>query len=211
MSCPSSPPHIDICDLFASLQGEGGWVGTPMLFVRFWGCPLHCPFCDEPRHRDPAARRSLSLSELLGELRQTAPQLKRVVLTGGEPLAASGVAPLVAALKEAGYWIAMESSGVGGAVPEGVDWLTLSPKGPLPAGLLQRADEIKYIVGSDLSPAREQEILAQGERHPLVWVQPMACGDRLDDAATARCIALVQAGAGRLRLSMQTHKLLGLP
>ncbi len=182
-----------------------------MAFIRFFGCPLSCPWCDEPRHRDPATLRQLTVAEILAELERLGPPVPHVLLTGGEPLAVPGLPELVARLKEEGKWVAMESSGVGGQPPPGLDWLTLSPKTSLPEGLYGVADEIKYIVGPELSAPREREIRDRAARHGNVWVQPRADGDTPHPLAVARCVRLVLSARGRLRLSLQTHKWIGIP
>ncbi|HIJ84363.1 MAG TPA: 7-carboxy-7-deazaguanine synthase QueE, partial [Magnetococcales bacterium] len=124
-------------------------MGRPFVFVRFWGCPLSCPWCDEPRHRNPAFRRILSLAECIHALEHQTPGLNNILLTGGEPLAAPHLATLVNRLKERGKWVAMETSGVGGNIPENLDWITLSPKTPLPHFPVHRASEIKFVLGDE--------------------------------------------------------------
>ncbi|MEO5339358.1 MAG: 7-carboxy-7-deazaguanine synthase QueE [Magnetococcus sp. MYC-9] len=206
-----------VCELFASIQGEASWSGRAMIFVRFSGCPLACPWCDEPLHRDPAATRHLTAAEILAELRQADPGLFHVLLTGGEPLAVGGLEPLVAFLKGHGYWLAMESSGVGGPVPPGLDWLTLSPKTSLPEPLFALADEIKYIVPATASERQDEEIQRRALSHANVWVQPRAEGGgeaghaAIDPRALHRCLSHIRRSAGRIRLSLQTHKWIGLP
>ncbi|MBF0175650.1 MAG: 7-carboxy-7-deazaguanine synthase QueE [Magnetococcales bacterium] len=200
-----------ICDLFASVQGEAGWSGRAMFFIRFSGCPLHCVWCDEPLHRDPEAARLLTTAEILATRERLAPEIPHVLLTGGEPLAAPGLDALITALKQAGLWVAMETSGVGGEPPRGVDWITLSPKTPLPPEWYERADEIKYVVDAHPSPAWIEEILHRATRHPRVWVQPCAQGALPDPGAVALCYNLVMQKGARLRLSLQTHKWIGVP
>ncbi|MBF0613744.1 MAG: 7-carboxy-7-deazaguanine synthase QueE [Magnetococcales bacterium] len=198
-----------ICDMFASLQGEATWSGRPMLFIRAWGCPLACAWCDEPLHRDPKARQLLSRHAIRTALQHLAPELRAVVLTGGEPLALPDLSGLVADLHHHGYWVAMESSGVGGTLPDPpVDWLTLSPKTPLPDTLYHAANEIKWVLGAE--GGSTEFILALANRHPNVWVQPRAHGNTPDPAALARCLQLTMQANGRLRLSVQMHKYIGI-
>ncbi|MBF0437530.1 MAG: 7-carboxy-7-deazaguanine synthase QueE [Magnetococcales bacterium] len=204
-----APQRFPICEIFASIQGEGSWTGRPMIFVRVWGCPLSCPWCDEPRHRDPKTRQLLTLPEILATMTQIAPTIPFAVLTGGEPLAVEGLSELIRALKQQGYWVAMETSGQGGPLPdEPPDWLTLSPKSPLPENVLQSANEIKFI----LSPKADSTdtILACASQHSNVWVQPRAHGSQPDPLAVARCVTLTMESKGRVRLSLQTHKYIGI-
>ncbi|MBF0158991.1 MAG: 7-carboxy-7-deazaguanine synthase QueE [Magnetococcales bacterium] len=199
-----------VCELFASIQGEGTWSGRPMLFIRFSGCPLACSWCDEPLHRQPQRAQSMTVAALLAQLRQTAPNLNAIVLTGGEPLAVNGLQPLINRLKQEGFWLAMESSGVGGALPEAIDWLTLSPKTALPESVYQAANEIKYVVDANPDAALLAEIDRRSREHAAVWLQPMARGKRVDADAVARCFDLVMNSGGRLRLSLQLHKYIGV-
>ncbi|MEO5376979.1 MAG: 7-carboxy-7-deazaguanine synthase QueE [Magnetococcus sp. DMHC-6] len=205
---PHTQDRFPICHIFASIQGEGYWVGRPMAFVRVWGCPLSCAWCDEPLHRDPQAVQYLTAQEILTHVQRVAPGIPNLLLTGGEPLAVAGLQHLVACFKQAGYWLAMESSGIGGEVPQGLDWLTLSPKPhhPPPASILAQAQEIKFIVDAHPSPTFQAIINQQAQHHPHVWVQPKARGSEIDPHAVARCVEMVLAGAGKLRLSLQVHK-----
>ncbi|MEO5331387.1 MAG: 7-carboxy-7-deazaguanine synthase QueE [Magnetococcus sp. YQC-5] len=206
----ASVQHYPICELFASIQGEGSWTGRPMIFIRVWGCPLSCPWCDEPRHRDPDTRQWLTSQEILEQIANIAPDIPYIVLTGGEPLAVEGIQDLILALKHQGYWVAMESSGEGGPLPaSGLDWLTLSPKTTAPETTFLAANEIKYVLAAE--GGSTAAILARAQRHPNVWVQPRATGSIPDPQAVRRCVALVLASKGRLRLSLQTHKYLGIP
>ena len=102
-------------------------MGRPCVFVRFAGCNLSCPWCDT----DVAKRFSLSLDDLVAEIGQYKP--KSVVLTGGEPTLVKEMPELVAALKELGYWIAVETNGTDDADWLGfVDYVACSPKAEFP-------------------------------------------------------------------------------
>ncbi|OSM02323.1 putative radical SAM protein [Magnetofaba australis IT-1] len=178
--------------------------------MRFSGCPLACPWCDEPKHRDPALAEQVTVEELSQRIQALAPLCRNLLLTGGEPLAVANLQTFIDHFKQAGYWIAMESSGVGGPVPEGLDWLTLSPKTALDEELLMRANELKFIGGTDMSDAQWSRIEALGAQHPLVWLQPRAIGDKPDPAAARACIQRIQSSSGNVRLSIQSHKYLGI-
>lgn len=204
-------PSYQVCDLFTSIQGEGGWAGRPMVFVRFFGCPLQCTWCDEPRHRDPKALRRLSLSALLEEIRGLAAGIPSVLLTGGEPLIQPGLDQLLAALKQEGYWVAMETCGVGGPPPLGVDWITLSPKTSLPESWYRAAHEIKFVVTTPLDAQQWHTISHWMGVHDRVWVQPVALQGAMDEKAAQLCYRLVMESQGQLRLSLQTHRWLGVP
>ncbi|MBF0307939.1 MAG: 7-carboxy-7-deazaguanine synthase QueE [Magnetococcales bacterium] len=200
-----------VCDLFHSLQGEGSRAGMPMTFLRFWGCPLRCPWCDEPRHRDPATRQDLSLERLDEKINRLAGGNPHLLLTGGEPLAVAGLQGLVDHFRGRGYSLAMETSGEGGPFPDGLDWITLSPKTVLPEDHFRRADEVKFVLGPGENKEEEGFILEWSRLHHLVLVQPRSQGGKMVASARERCLKLVLASEGRLRLSLQIHKWLGLP
>ena len=189
-------------EIFCSLQGEGFWTGTPMVFVRLSGCNLRCPFCD-------TAHQGGSLmdgEQILEAVRAAGPGVRRICLTGGEPLLQVDDA-LVGLLKGAGYLLHVETNGTQ-VVPSGIDWVTCSPKegvrGLVGPGtvVLEKADELKLVLSPGVDPARWAGF-------PATWhfLQPCAQADGSSNAAEA--VAYVQAHPV-WRLSLQTHKLLDI-
>jgi len=205
-----------IKEVFYSLQGEGFHSGRPAVFCRFSHCNLWtgreadrasavCQFCDTDFVGTDGQNggRFESAAHLTDHLLQYWPDgavPPFVVLTGGEPLLQVDAA-LLDALKQAGFEIAVETNGTLQA-PAGIDWLTVSPKAGAP--LIQtRGDELKLVYPqTDLPP----EKLAQLDfRH--FYLQPMD-GPRQQEnirAAVDYCLRHPQ-----WRLSLQTHKLLGI-
>ena len=191
-------------EIFYSLQGEGFWTGTPMVFVRLSGCNLKCPFCDT----DHLGFREMSAEEITAETKASGGVCGRVCVTGGEPGLQLDKA-LVDALHEAGYRIHVETNGTR-PLPEGVDWVTLSPKSDVPGlkgdgtVVLERADEVKvvYAVGVDEKWAA----------FPADWhfLQPCDSGDpEKNKAILAETLDHIQRNP-TWRLSLQTHKLLNI-
>lgn len=182
-------------EIFYSLQGEGYWSGTPMVFVRLSGCNLTCPFCDTD-HREGVM---MEAEEIAGAaLRHPS---HRICLTGGEPSLQADEA-LIAAFHRCGFRVHIETNGTR-PLPPGIDWITLSPKeAPV---VLQRADEIKLVYTGDESSIAEW--LGMDGEH---FLQPC---DTLDAAKnrslTERCIAYIKKNP-EWRLSLQTHKLLNI-
>ena len=134
-----------INEIFYSLQGEGFWTGTPMVFVRLSGCNLQCPFCDT----DHAEFTQMSASTIVEEVLKAGDGCRRICLTGGEP-SLQADDELISAFHSAGFTVHMETNGTR-EVPAGVDWVTLSPKNQV-AGLkgdgtvvLKKADEVKLV------------------------------------------------------------------
>lgn len=202
-------------EMFFTLQGEGARTGRPAVFVRFAGCNLWsgreqdralavCRFCDTQfvgvdgdggaRFESAAALAAAALSRWPGG---GAPY---VVCTGGEPLLQLD-AGLVEAFHQCGFEIAIETNGTL-AAPPGIDWICVSPKAC--ADFVQRhGDELKLVfpqAGAD--PERYADLAFTN-----FFLQPMDGPSREANtrAAIAYCMRHPQ-----WRLSLQTHKMLGL-
>ena len=138
---------LRVNEIFYSLQGEGWWTGTPAVFVRLAGCNLRCPFCDTDFSRSVP----MSLDRVLAEVTRLAGECRHVVVTGGEPSLQINEA-FVQAFHEAGFILHLETNGTR-PLPEGIDWVTLSPKEdwqPLGTVVLEKADELKLVfTGQD--------------------------------------------------------------
>ena len=204
-------------EIFLTLQGEGGQAGRPAVFCRFAGCNLWsglerdragavCTFCDTDfvGTDGPGGGKFKTASDLAAAVASawTGPAENRlVVLTGGEPLLQLDAA-LVDALHAAGFSIALETNGTLTA-PSGVDWVCVSPKADAPLAQTT-GQELKLVYPQKgVDPARFEQLAF--ERFSL---QPLDGPDR--DAATRAAIAYCLAHP-RWRLSLQTHKYLGIP
>lgn len=197
-----------INEIFYSLQGEGFWTGTPVVFVRFSGCNLQCPFCDT----DHLPHRLLTAREILSEVRQASPDCRRICFTGGEPGLQLDEA-LIELCKQADYLLHVETNGTH-PLPSGIDWVTLSPKEDVPGlqgigtVMLERADEIKVVFDGSLSPER----LSHWTHFPAPWhfLQPCDTGEEERNRhLLQQTLAYLQAHPS-WRLSLQTHKLLNI-
>ena len=205
-------------EIFKTLQGEGAQAGRAAVFCRFAGCNLWsgreedrasavCTFCDtdfvgmngEGGGRFATPKAVVACAQAVWKGPAGAPAL--VVFTGGEPLLQVD-GPLIAAFHAAGFSVAVETNGTLPA-PAGIDWICVSPKAN--AALAQtHGQELKLVfpqVGVD--PQRFTDL--DFERF---FLQPMDGPDRktATQAAVAYCLA-----HPRWRLSVQTHKYLGLP
>ena len=184
-------------EIFYSLQGEGFWTGTPMVFLRFSGCNLKCPFCDT----DHKGFREMLAKEIVEEVVKAGGECGRVCVTGGEPSLQLDK-ELVDALHEAGFKVHVETNGTR-VLPESVDWVTVSPKVDV-EGLkgdgtvvLEKADEVKVVyLGKDVE---------KWAQFPAPWhfLQPCSC------ANTAETVDYIRRHP-RWRLSLQTHKYLNI-
>jgi 7-carboxy-7-deazaguanine synthase len=204
-------------ELFKTLQGEGAQAGRAAVFCRFAGCNLWsgreqdreaaiCRFCDTDFvGTDGAGGGKFADAETLADAIERewggSPGPRYVVFTGGEPLLQLDD-QLVAAVHARGFEVAIETNGTE-EPPPGVDWICVSPK----AGAelrLRRGDELKLVFPQDgIDPAG---LAALDFRH--FFLQPMdgPARERNTAAAAAYCLANPP-----WRLSLQTHKLIGLP
>jgi 7-carboxy-7-deazaguanine synthase (Cx14CxxC type) len=203
-------------EIFLTLQGEGGQAGRPAVFCRFAGCNLWsgreadraeavCTFCDTDfvGMDGPGGGRFATADELAGAVEAAwagGAEKRLVVLTGGEPLLQLD-APLIAALHARAFSLALETNGTI-AAPAGVDWICVSPKAD--AALAQtEGQELKLVYPqAGVDPAR-----FEGLAFERFLLQPMD-GPALAEntrAAIAYCLA-----HPRWRLSVQTHKYLGI-
>lgn len=116
---------LPVAEIFASVQGEGRWVGIPSTFVRVSGCNLRCVWCDTPYASWSPEGVVRSVEEVVGMVRERA--LRHVVLTGGEPMLFEAIVPLATELSAAGHTITIETAGtVDRVLP--CDLVSLSPK-----------------------------------------------------------------------------------
>lgn len=205
-------------EIFYTLQGEGARTGRAAVFLRFAGCNLWsgrekdradavCTFCDTDFvGTDGPGGGSFASAELLARaVAEKWPRASRgrpyVVCTGGEPLLQLDET-LVTALHAEGFEVAIESNGTLEA-PAGIDWICVSPKAEAPMNMT-RGNELKLVYPQALAPP---DRFAQLD-FAHFFLQPMdgPARDENTRAAVEYCRAHPQ-----WRLSLQTHKLLGIP
>ena len=193
-----------INETFISLQGEGHFTGTPAFFLRFSGCNLKCPFCDT----NHLSYKEMSEEEIVEEA--TCHKPRHIVITGGEP-ALQLTQSLVDKLHEADFFIQVETNGTL-PLPEGIDWVTVSPK----AALLRedlKVDELKVLfMGDGTDPESVLMSLPFGRdgRGPRLYLQPLDTGDEMRSRIILRDIIAYVLEHPKWSLSLQTHKLLGI-
>jgi len=205
-------------EIYYTLQGEGARAGRPAVLLRFAGCNLWtgreadraeatCRFCDTDffgtdgergGKYETAETLAAAVREAWGQT--TGVGKPYVVCTGGEPLLQLD-APLIARLHAVGFEVAVETNGTK-PVPQSVDWVCVSPKAGAP--LIQLSgDELKVVIpqdGLDLNELRTLDFR-------WFYVQPMDGPDiaRNIDLAVRFCLEHPP-----WRLSLQTHKLIGI-
>jgi 7-carboxy-7-deazaguanine synthase (Cx14CxxC type) len=205
-------------EIFYTLQGEGANTGTPAVFCRFAGCNLWsgreedrssaiCRFCDTDfvgtdgrgggKHNTAD-----SLADAVLTAWPTRDQGNRfVVLTGGEPaLQVDG--PLISALHVRNFRIAIESNGTV-ALPQGIDWICVSPKVGTEV-VVRTGNELKLVFPQE--QCEPQQFVRWNFDH--FFLSPMDGPSRIDNTAKAVSYCLAHPV---WRLSIQTHKMLGIP
>ena len=204
-------------EIYATLQGEGAHTGRPAVFCRFSGCNLWsgreadrseaiCDFCDTDFVGTDGVNggrygSAKDLARQCAELWQGAAQNRYVVLTGGEPMLQVDEA-LIAALHNQGFEIGIETNGTL-TVPRSIDWICVSPKAG--AALAQTSgDELKLVYPQPGAVPREFE----GLEFKHFYLQPM--DGPATDANTEAAVDFCRRNP-QWRLSLQTHKLIGLP
>jgi 7-carboxy-7-deazaguanine synthase (Cx14CxxC type) len=207
-------------EIFYTLQGEGANVGRPAVFCRFAGCNLWsgreedrthaiCRFCDTDflGTNGPGGGKFHSAEDLARAVAACWPHDSSgrarplVVCTGGEPLLQLDV-PVVMAFHDAGFEVAIETNGTLPAPPD-VDWVCVSPKAGTEL-VLRGGQELKLVFPQ---PGAEPERFAGLDfRH--FFIQPMDGPDREQNTRLAVRYCLEHP---QWRLSLQTHKLLGIP
>ncbi len=206
-------------EIFYTLQGEGANAGRPAVFCRFAGCNLWsgrevdradaiCRFCDTEfvGTDGPGGGKFSTPEALTGAVAGVWPPgdpLARplVVCTGGEPLLQLDP-PLIRALHAAAFEIAVETNGTV-TPPAGIDWLCVSPKAEAPLVVLA-GDELKLVYPQE--GAEPERFAGLDFRH--FFLQPMDGPAREANTRAALRYCLTHP---RWRLSLQTHKLLGIP
>src|SRR5262249_37300255 len=206
--------------MFLTLQGEGAHSGRPAVFIRFAGCNLWSGLPQDRSHGrgacsewcdtdfvgtdGPGGGRFATAEAVARAARGLWPTTEGrafAVCTGGEPALQLDV-PLVHALQAEEFEVAVETNGTR-SLPEGLDWVCVSPKGRAPLRVTA-GDELKIVYPQiDMDP-RDFE----GLTFSHFFVQPLDGPDREQHLAAAIAFCLSHP---RWRLSVQTHKLSGIP
>jgi len=213
-----------IKELFPTLQGEGAHTGRAAVFCRFTGCNLWsgreedratavCQFCDtdfvgfdgDGGGKFETANDLADAIEKAWLSTQAGPQQRYVVFTGGEPLLQLDK-DLIDVLHHKGFELAIETNGTL-KVPVGVDWVCVSPKAGADLVVLQ-ADEIKLVIPQS-GHQNLENLLARFEKmdYRHRYLQPMDGAQLAENTQLA--IQLCQKRP-LWRLSMQTHKIIGI-
>lgn len=188
-------------EIFYSLQGEGFYVGVPSVFIRLSGCNLQCSFCDTT-HQSFTDMSEREIADVVAQY-----PAQHVVITGGEP-SLQLTALLIELLHKLDKEVAVETNGTH-ILPENVDWITLSPKdafiaSPAAKVVLERCNEMKIVFTGNELPNYDNIACDH------YFLQPCDVDDaeqnkKIIEATIAYCLQ-----HPKWRLSLQTHKLLGI-
>lgn len=204
-------------ELLKTLQGEGAQAGRASVFCRFAGCNLWngldqdrltaaCSFCDTDflGTNGPGGGKFKSAAELADAIARAwggSRECRYVVFTGGEPLLQVDAA-LIEEVRKRGFSIAVETNGTIRA-PAGIDWVCVSPKAKN-ALIQDSGNELKLVFPQSDAPPHGFEGLA----FEHFFLQPMDGPSRARNTELAVAFCLEHP---RWRISLQTHKLMGIP
>jgi len=215
--------------MFETIQGEGAHTGIPSIFVRLQGCPVGCPWCDTKHtwtldnalvttataviNKKNESEYFFSIDEqgLLAQFAEQGYVAKHVVITGGEPCMYD-LRPLTSVLHSEGFTTQIETSGTYDVRCDPKTYVTVSPKINMKAGMpvllsaLERANEIKHPIAMQKHIDELDALLAEVStlEGKQVCLQPISQQARATELAVATCIAR------NWRLSLQTHKYIGI-
>lgn len=181
-------------DIFYTLQGEGYFTGVAAVFIRLADCNLNCSFCDT----DFKGSIEMGLEDIAETIGQY--NAKHIVLTGGEPSLQTDDA-LVDMLHREGCFIQIETNGTN-KLPEGIDWITLSPKTSNP--VVCECDELKVIYQEQ---PLEQYFDIKARHY---FLQPCSCGEVSKDGEITMKTVKACMKDPRWRLSLQTQNYIGI-
>jgi 7-carboxy-7-deazaguanine synthase len=208
-------------EIYYTLQGEGAWTGRPAVFLRFSGCNLWsgrerdratavCKFCDTQfvGTNGPGGGKFSDAAELADAVAarwpaNSAAATPYVVCTGGEPLLQLDGAA-IQALHDRGFEVGLETNGTLPA-PAALDWICVSPKAAAPLKQ-HHGDELKLVFPQAEAEAQPERFAAMKFTHH--FLQPLDDSRKEENtrAAIEYCLRHPQ-----WKLSLQTHKLMGIP
>lgn len=201
--------EFKVNEIFHSYQGEGFNTGRPAIFIRLSGCNLNCRWCDTEFQTHDI----MSLEDILDTISYF--PVHNVVITGGEPTMDENFTALVKALKQNGYWIALETNGtisIDQEVLGLIDYIAVSPKsfykGLYENAALDKADEVRIVADGDV--LEFCEFIEDKIKAVNYFVSP--CANIDDNFDMLEAIELLgklnmRETGKKWYLSMQTHKI----
>ncbi len=190
---------------FYTIQGEGAFQGTAAYFVRLGGCDVGCVWCDVKESWDASSHPTVAVDAIASRAKASGAEI--VVVTGGEPLMYN-LESLTAAFRALGLRTHLETSGAY-PVTGHWDWICFSPKkfkAPHPS-VFSLANELKAVIYHESDFAWAARFLSGLRPGCEVFLQPEWSRER---EMLPRIIDFVKANP-RWKVSLQTHKYMGIP
>ncbi len=183
-------------------------MGRPAFFIRLFGCPVHCPWCDSAGTWHPEhIPKDIARLDAFEVLNQVNPNCEFVVITGGEPCI-HDLGELTEKLQGYGYRTHLETSGAF-PIRGAFDWITVSPKKwklPIPEAL-QKANEFKFIIEAPEDIEFYWDLVKNGAMPvPDIWLHP-EWSHREDPKVLTAIVDAVKRERGQFRAGWQLHKL----
>lgn len=207
-------------EIFCSIQGESSDSGLPCIFVRLYGCPVKCSYCDQPQV--PSQRKRISIGNVINQITKFK-NVKRVCITGGEPLIQEELMPLVWELLYMDYEVSIETSGCfpverlehrnrgfkyvmdikcpsSGVEHKNIfeNLLKLIPK-----------DEVKFVIADRKDYEYMKSVLKKYPTPASILVSPMFDKDQKPMIGKDLVGWILEDGI-RCRVQIQIHKILGV-
>ncbi len=208
--------ELQVQSIFKTIQGEGIFVGVPAIFIRLGGCNLTCDFCDTDFEDFETIKMDDMLSKvnLMALNSKNTQSVKLVVITGGEPMR-QPIELLCQKLLEQDFKVQIETNGtLYRSLPDEVS-IICSPKAgkngysKIREDLLPKISAVKFIVARNILEYSMIPEIGQTAYNIPVFVQPMDQGDQELNKENNKLAVKLALESG-MRLSVQTHKFLGI-
>lgn len=210
---------MKVNEIFTSIEGEGIRTGYPATFIRLYGCNLHCSYCDTRYSCENDEGTEMSIDEIINKVSKFG--VKRVTLTGGEPLIHTDVDTLIHKLTKFGYEINIETNGSVDIQPytssTDVQIITMDYKS-ISSGMSDRmcvqnldclrpCDVLKFVVGTKEDLEDMKRVVLTYEPHCNIFVSPIFGQIELVDIVNF----IEENKLNECRLQVQLHKLVWDP
>ncbi|KAF0707759.1 7-carboxy-7-deazaguanine synthase QueE [Buchnera aphidicola (Aphis craccivora)] len=215
--------HYPINEIFQTIQGEGYYTGTPSIFIRLQGCPVHCHWCDtkytwvcsdkenvsikEVINKNQVSKKwsYLTINDILETLKKWT--AKHVVISGGEPCLYN-LLYITKILEKKGYQCQIETSGIKNIICSLNTWVTLSPKKnirPLNESII-RSNEIKFPILKKEDLLYVYDILSniKDKKKRIIYLQPISQNKKALNICMNICMKK------NWKLSVQLHKYINI-
>ncbi len=196
---------LPLLEEFYSIQGEGFFAGSPAYFIRLGGCDIGCSWCDTKFAWNPDIHQLTPVSDIVNNALKC--KLNTLVVTGGEPLLYN-LNPLCSKLKEYGFDIHLETSGVH-PLSGGFDWICLSPKrhNVPQKNIYPLANELKVIISDKDDFEWAEENAKRVKNDCKLYLQP----EWSNYKNLVNSIVSYVKKNPQWRISLQMHKFMGIP